>query len=405
MIACVLMPDIVSVVEKQNIHLVLTNASGKVQAATRGAVQLGVRYGMRVHQVQLLCPDAHIQAFAETRYLELIEGITETLTQFTTRIELLSGFWDTDKKARKDAAVLHPSAAIYYLDLGKLAPKDALILAGKIDQLLQTEFAVSCSIGLAKNKFVASVAARYAELGQAKLVRLGEEANFLAGFSVSVLPLGKELERRLYLLGMKTLGELASLPVGSVTAQFGKHGRFLHQLAQGIDVRYVIAQPKKPSYHLTKQFDGAVQNRLIIESLLQQMGCEIESYLAQSGYTTQFLELWLHDDNLAVHKHSQVLREPIQNGKVIGRALLRLYQRSQLESVVSIEVLAKELTPVVYQQLELFGAPAVENNHLSDLLENLTARFGCESLYCVERDKPEHLFLEYRFTIQPMGVA
>ena len=76
------------------------------------------------------------------------------------------------------------------------------------------------------------------------------------------------------------------------------------------------------------------------------------------------------------------LREPTTNGKLIGRALLRLFAQMSLNSgVTEVEVVAKDLAPVVWKQLDLFGTPAIEHNRLSDLLETLALRLGSECVY------------------------
>jgi DNA polymerase-4/protein ImuB len=67
------------------------------------------------------------------------------------------------------------------------------------------------------------------------LVPPGQERRFLAPIDVSVLPCSRDTLRRVELFGLRTMGDLASLPVGAVQAQFGSEGRHCWELAWGID--------------------------------------------------------------------------------------------------------------------------------------------------------------------------
>jgi nucleotidyltransferase/DNA polymerase involved in DNA repair len=88
-------------------------------------------------------------------------------------------------------------------------------------------------LGWGRGKFVASAAAMRADTGGAVIVRDGEEAAFLATQPLAVLPIDPDTYRRLRQLGLRTLGDLSSLPEDAVVSQFGGDGRRLWRLAAG----------------------------------------------------------------------------------------------------------------------------------------------------------------------------
>src|ERR1051325_6404868 len=88
-------------------------------------------------------------------------------------------------------------------------------------------------VGWGRGKFVAWVAASQAKPGGAVIVRPGEEGRFLAAQPLAVLPLDPDTHRRLRLLGLRTIGDLAALPEEAVVSQFGRAGRRLWRLAAG----------------------------------------------------------------------------------------------------------------------------------------------------------------------------
>jgi nucleotidyltransferase/DNA polymerase involved in DNA repair len=97
-------------------------------------------------------------------------------------------------------------------------------------------------LGWARGKFVAWVAASRAKPGMPSIIGDEQHHQFLRSQSVAVLPLEPDTYRRLWQLGLKTLGDLATLPEEAVTAQFGREGRIAWRLAAGL-----ISEPVRGS--------------------------------------------------------------------------------------------------------------------------------------------------------------
>src|SRR5206468_5900154 len=93
-------------------------------------------------------------------------------------------------------------------------------------------------------KFVAWVAASKAKPGENVVVRDGEEKEFLASQPIAVLPMDPDSHHRFWRLGLKTLGQLISLPESAVVSQFGREGRTAWRLAAGLVHDPVIGSEK-----------------------------------------------------------------------------------------------------------------------------------------------------------------
>ncbi len=409
MIACLLIPDLVSHIQhKDPDHdrkpIILTTITGKVQAASFSAVQLGVRAGMGRNKAQTLCPNAVFLPLQAKPYLEATEAIGDALMDFTSKIELNPGFWKPPKK--KPTTPAYPSGAIYYLDLGKLKRTDALSLAEQLHQSLLTQFGITTCMGLARGKFTAAAAVRFATPDSPKLIRLGFERQFLFRLPVSLLPLKKDMSRRLYLLGIHTVGAFALLPKDVVLNQFDKEGLFLHQLAQGKDTRVVTVRALKPKENIHKLLDGAVEDQTVLDRLFQIIGDEASERLKSRNMITKKVSLQLLLDDGKTMKAECVLREATANAKLISRTLMRLLTSIELSvGVVEVDVTLSELENEVTRQLDLFGTPTLSQNHLSDLLENLTARFGDDSFYQMIPLETDHWLPERRYSFEKADVA
>jgi protein ImuB len=102
-------------------------------------------------------------------------------------------------------------------------------------------------LGVGPTKFVAGLAALQAgRHGQSRNVRVVDEtevAAFVTPVPVTALPVEAEMIRRLRLVGITTVGELAALPRHALVAQFGAQGIRLVALLDG------AAEPVRPRPH------------------------------------------------------------------------------------------------------------------------------------------------------------
>src|SRR5205814_1420139 len=88
-------------------------------------------------------------------------------------------------------------------------------------------------VAIGEGKFIAWIAATVSAYGEVAVVPAGCEQQFLAPLSTSFLPVSYEVQRKLALYNLRTIGEIAVMPIGALQAQFGREGKRLWQLARG----------------------------------------------------------------------------------------------------------------------------------------------------------------------------
>ncbi|HET7790484.1 MAG TPA: hypothetical protein VFK78_06770 [Gemmatimonadales bacterium] len=145
----------------------------------------------------------------------------------------------------------------------------------------ETESPIACSafplprsafrIGWGAGKFTAWVAATRAKPGAAVIVPPGDEARFLAGQPIAVLPLDPDTHRRLRRLGVNTLGKLAALPEEAVVSQFGKPGRRIWRLAAGRAVEPVVGRVLPEPIVVSLAFFTPVAGEELLLASLRQL--------------------------------------------------------------------------------------------------------------------------------------
>jgi protein ImuB len=132
-------------------------------------------------------------------------------------------------------------------------------MAGRITAAV-AELGVQAQVGVADGLFAARLAAGTAR--PTLVIPPGRTAEFLAGQPVSVLagqpvsvPAGQDLVGLLNRLGLRTLGDLAALPVGDVASRFGATGEAAHRLARGLGSRPLAVRPPAEDLSVTQEFD------------------------------------------------------------------------------------------------------------------------------------------------------
>jgi DNA polymerase-4 len=215
---------------------------GVVAAASYEARQFGVRSAMPSATARRLCPGAIFVPADFTAYSEASARVFAVMRSYTPVIEPLS----------LDEA---------YLDLS--GNREARGRPKAVGQRIKAEVreatgGLTASVGVATSKVVAKVASDLRKPDGLVVVLPGTEPAFLAPLPLRVLPgLGPATERRLDGLGLRTVGDIAAIPVEVLTARVGSSGVALKALAIGDDPRPVTIPglPKSISREVTFERD------------------------------------------------------------------------------------------------------------------------------------------------------
>ncbi len=222
LVACVHIPRFAVEVERQRRNDVAARliliGDATVFDCSLGAEASGVRRGMRMSEAIGLCHRSVVLPPDIPHYQRRFEEVLDFLEGYSPAVEA------NDPSALGTAYLLLDGLSV---EPGPLA--DELIAS------LHRRLGFMAAVGTAGGKFAARVAAQTARPGLAKIVPPGEEAPFLAPLSVDHLPASDAMRWRLGMLGLRTMGDIARLPLGAFQSQFGPEGKRCWGLANGID--------------------------------------------------------------------------------------------------------------------------------------------------------------------------
>jgi DNA polymerase-4/protein ImuB len=251
-----------------------------VWSASPAAVAEGVMEGQRLSEAMGRCPPLVVLDARPARYEARDAAILDALERVVPGVEP-AGLGTAYVELASVARCYHSPAALHAALLG-CAPSE-----------------LRPRLGVGPTKFVAGLAALQAAVqGQprntAPNVRVVDQAGvaaFVTPVPVTALPVEAEMIRRLRLVGITTVAQLAAMPRHALVAQFGAQGKRLVALLDG------AAEPVRP-----RPREERVRERLAFPEPLTSR----ESVLAAAREVLR-----------------RVLRHPRQRGRVARQLVVR----------------------------------------------------------------------------------
>jgi protein ImuB len=243
-------------------------AAGRVVACSAPARDEGVEAGLRRRQAEGRCPSLVVVEHDPARDVRAFEPVVAAVESLAPRVEV----------TRPGTCALATRGPSRYVG-GDEA------LAARVAELVAAATAGACRVGVADGPFAAEQAAH-----AATVVPPGGSAAFLAPISVSVLEAvvdattdGQALVDLWERLGIRTLGDLASLPAAAVLARFGLAGAVAHRLARGLHDRPLWARTPPPDLVVTAELDPPVESVETAAFVAKSLADGLFARLAEQG--------------------------------------------------------------------------------------------------------------------------
>jgi nucleotidyltransferase/DNA polymerase involved in DNA repair len=262
------------------------------------------------------------------------------------------------------------------------------------------------AVGLAANRFTARVAASSLNPGETTLVPRDTEREFLARYPVGLLPIFSEQARQLHLLGIKTLGELASLPASALGDLFGGQGKTFKRLAEGRDATPVREYAPLIAERAIHQFDSPVEDRLILQNVLTALAEGLVARLEARHQMAGEIMLSIMFASGKTRMEEVALRQPSVSAEHLAQALKELLGVMRFgSSVVELEVTLGAIIEAEARQLSLFPPESIPQDRLRSVLRQLILRHGAETFYWANLTNPNARIPERRFDLQLVKAA
>jgi DNA polymerase-4 len=172
-----------------------------------------------------------------------------------------------------------------YVDMTNVIPlhSSPVLLANELKDTIFHELGFTVNVGVSSNKLLAKMAGDFKKPNLVHTCFPAEVKEKLWPLPVSELfYVGRATTKKLFALGIKTIGELANTDLSILKAHFKKHGELIYLFANGIDITDVIsAPPPNKGYGNSKTiaFDvtDIITSELILLSLCETISARLRS--------------------------------------------------------------------------------------------------------------------------------
>jgi len=337
---------------------------GVVSTATYEARRFGVHSAMPIFKAKEKCPQGIFLSVRKDRYEEISRKVVDILENFTPLVEQVS----------IDEA---------YLDVTGC---EALFggadeIARHIKARIAKETGLTCSIGIASNKFLAKIASDMHKPDGLTILSTDEVDSFLSRLPVEKLSgVGKRTLEGLRHYGIKTVGDLKGFNKERLLKGFGKFGLRLYQLARGIDDSPVVPfrEVKSISSEETLQSDTDDLTRL--KSLVASHADNVACRLRKGGFKARTITLKIKLDDFSEMSRSLTISQSTDNSKIISDSAVKLLLNYPLRRKVRLIGVAVSNLAVTKEEAQssLFALRVKEEKErrTDEAVDEIRRRFG-----------------------------
>jgi DNA polymerase-4 len=356
---------------------------GVVLSATYEARRFGVHSAMPMTRARRMCPQATVVEPDHDAYARASAGVMEIFRSVTSQVEPLA----------LDEAFLDVSGAVRRL--GSPATIGELIRARVHD-----EQGITCSVGVAPSKFVAKLASTRAKPDGLLVVPCDQVVAFLHPLPVGALwGVGERTEEQLTRLGLRTVGDLAHLPVATLERALGTAaGRHLADLAWGRDPRSVVPYEPDKSIGAEETFATDVDDPVLVRRELLRLSERVGARLRAQGYLGRTISIKVRFADFTTITRSRAVRDATDVSRDVYAVAVALFDALALDRarlrLVGVRVEGLVDAERVDEQLVL-DAPERGWRDAEEAVDRAARRFGRgavrpAALVTHEPDDPVH---------------
>ncbi|WP_342768685.1 DNA polymerase IV [Allorhizocola rhizosphaerae] len=291
-----------------------TGNRGVVTSATYEARAFGIRSAMPAMRARALCPHAIFLPGDMQAYAEASRAVMALFREFTPLVEQLS----------VDEAFLDVSGARRLFG----TPEEIAVL---IRRRMAAEQQLTCSIGVAPNKFLAKLGSTRAKPDGMIVIPPDGVLEFLHPLPVSALwGVGKRTEESLRRMGLSTVGDVAQASRAMLRAAVGQAAaEHLHELAWGRDSRRVSTERVDKSLGSETTFETDVADAEALRRTILWLSQQVATRARAADTAGRTISVKLRFADFRTITRSRTLHTPTDVAQEIFRTAVELTEAAR----------------------------------------------------------------------------
>ncbi len=336
---------------------------GVVSTASYEARTFGVRSAMPIFEAKRLCPDGIYLPVRMSRYREVSDKVMSVVEEFSPLVERISideAFLDISGTEK-----LHGT------------PED---VGFKIKRRIKEDTSLTCSIGIAPNKFLAKIASDINKPDGLTIITEHKVQKFLSNLPVGKLPgVGDKTLKELKKLGIRFASDILKYPEEVFKKRFGKFGQRLIELAEGIDESPVSPYTEAKSISSEDTLPEDTNNVEVLKRWLMSQAEVVGRRLRKANLKGRTITLKLKYSDFRSVSRSRTLNMPSNATKTIfdtASALLENYGRPAKVRLIGVGVSNFEEPTIQYQLFDNRDIAEKKFQKVDQAIDQLTDKFG-----------------------------
>lgn len=336
---------------------------GVVLSANYEARKFGIKAAMPVFKAKALAPHAIFVPPDMARYQEVSENIMKIFNDVTPIVEPIS----------LDEAFLDVTGAKRLLG-------EAIVIAQLIRKKVENQEGITCSVGIAHNKFIAKIASNFCKPNGVLEISPDKVLDFLHPLQAKqIWGVGPKTNEQLEKMGLLTIGDIANTPRGTLIRVLGQaSGSSLYELAWGRDYRDVEIEQIEKSISASATFDADLDlSEEILTEFLRLTERSVER-MRSNGFAASTVSIKVRFSDFKTITRSKTSDLPVSGTQEIFEIVKKLYLALKIEGslIRLVGVSLESLTPDTELQQLTLGARKKSWPDLDKAVDRVKQRFG-----------------------------
>lgn len=336
---------------------------GVVSTASYEAREFGVHSAIPIFEAKRLCPNGIYLPVRMSRYRELSDKIMSILDEFSPLVEQVS----------IDEAFIDISGTEKLHGI----PEE---VAFKIKTRIKEDTSLTCSIGIAPNKFLAKIASDIDKPDGLTIITGDKVQKFLSTLSVGKLPgVGDKTLKELKKLGIRFASDILKYPKEAFKKRFGKFGQRLIELAKGIDESKVTPYTQAKSISSEDTLPEDTNNLEVLKRWLMSQAEVVGRRLRKANLKGRTITLKLKYSDFRSVTRSRTINMPSNATKTIFDTASTLLENCGLPAkvrLVGVGVSNFEEPAIQYQLFDSGDIAEKKLQKVDQAIDQVTDKFG-----------------------------